>query len=73
MDDPGLVAELEQANVKFAGHVENTWLSTLFAWILPALVFVGVWVLVMRRFGSQQWLMAIAGARPACTSSTRPA
>jgi cell division protease FtsH len=35
VDDPGLVAELEEANVKFAGHVENTWLSTLLSWILP--------------------------------------
>jgi cell division protease FtsH len=51
VDDPGLVAELEHAKVKFAGHVENTWLVTLLSWILPALVFVGVWVLVMRRFG----------------------
>jgi len=54
VDDPGLVAELEQANVKFAGHVESTWLSTLLSWVLPALVFVGVWVFVMRRFGPQQ-------------------
>jgi cell division protease FtsH len=59
VDDPGLVAELEHANVKFAGQVENSWLSTLLSWIAPALVFVGVWVLVMRRFGPQQGLMAI--------------
>ena len=44
VDDPGLVAELEAANVKFTGRVENTWLSMLLSWILPALVFVGVWV-----------------------------
>jgi cell division protease FtsH len=59
VDDPGLVSALEHANVKFAGQVENTWLSTLLSWIAPALVFVGVWVLVMRRFGPQQGLMAI--------------
>jgi cell division protease FtsH len=63
VDDPGLVAELEQANVKFAGRVENTWLATLLSWILPAVVFVGVWVLVMRRFGPQQGLMAIGKSR----------
>jgi cell division protease FtsH len=63
VDDPGLVAELEQAKVKFAGHVENTWLLTLLSWILPALVFVGVWVLVMRRFGPQQGLMAIGKSK----------
>ncbi len=63
VDDPGLVAELEQASVKFSGQVENTWLSTLLSWILPALVFVGVWVLVMRRFGPQQGLMAIGKSK----------
>jgi cell division protease FtsH len=59
VDDPGLVAELEQANVKFTGRVENTWLSTLLSWVLPALVFVGIWLLVMRRFGPRQGLLAI--------------
>src|SRR5713226_9386123 len=49
VEDPGLVAELEQANVQFAGHVENTWLSTLLSWDLPAVVFAGVWVVLMRR------------------------
>jgi cell division protease FtsH len=63
VDDPGLVAELEQAHLKFAGRVENTWLSTLLSWILPVLVFVGVWVVVMRRFGPQQGLMAIGKSK----------
>src|SRR2546426_3166597 len=63
VEDPGLVAELEQANVKFAGHVENTWLATLLSWVLPAVVFVGVWVLLMRRFNPQQGLMAIGKSK----------
>lgn len=63
VDDPGLVAELEQANVKFAGRVENTWLSALLSWIVPAVVFVGVWVLLMSRLGPQQGLMAIGKSK----------
>jgi cell division protease FtsH len=63
VDDPGLVAELEQANVRFAGRVENTWLSTLLSWVLPAVVFAGVWVLLMRRFGPQQGLLAIGKSK----------
>src|SRR5512142_1875437 len=54
VDDPGLVAELEAANVKFTGRVENTWLTTLLSWILPTLLFVGVWLFVMRRMGGAQ-------------------
>ena len=63
VDDPGLVADLEQANVKFAGRVENTWLAALLSWVLPALVFVGVWVVLLRRFGPQQGLMAIGKSK----------
>src|SRR6267378_1303098 len=63
VEDPGLVAELEQANVKFTGHVENTWLSTLLSWVLPAVVFAGVWIFVMRRFGPQQGLMTIGKSK----------
>src|SRR5213594_3585426 len=63
VEDPALVAELEQANVKFTGHVENTWLSTLLSWVLPAVIFAGVWVLLMRRFGPQQGLMTIGKSK----------
>jgi cell division protease FtsH len=63
VEDPGLVAELEQANVKFTGHVENTWLATLLSWILPAVIFAGVWILLMRRFGPQQGLMTIGKSK----------
>jgi cell division protease FtsH len=54
VDDPNLVVELEAANVKFAGRVEHTWLSTLLSWVLPALVFVGVWAFFLRRMGGAQ-------------------
>jgi cell division protease FtsH len=63
VEDPGLVAELEQANVKFTGHAENTWLATLLSWILPAVIFAGVWILLMRRFGPQQGLMTIGKSK----------
>ena len=64
VDDPGLVAELEAANVKFTGRVENTWLLTVLSWILPALMFVGVWVFVMRRMGGAQGgLLAIGKSK----------
>jgi cell division protease FtsH len=63
VEDPGLVAELEQANIKFTGHVENTWLATLLSWVLPAVIFAGVWILLMRRFGPQQGLMTIGKSK----------
>jgi cell division protease FtsH len=64
VDDPGLVTELEAANVKFTGRVENTWLTALLSWILPTLLFVGVWMFVMRRMsGAQGGLLAIGKSK----------
>ena len=64
VDDAGLVAELEAANVKFTGRVENPWLSTLLSWLLPTLLFVGVWMFVMRRMsGAQGGLLAVGKSR----------
>jgi cell division protease FtsH len=63
VDDPGLVPELEAANIKFAGHVENTWLSALLSWVLPAVIFGVIWIVLMRRAGPQQGLMAIGKSK----------
>ena len=63
VEDPGLIPELEAAGVRFTGRVENTWLPLLLSWVLPALIFVGVWVLLMRRMGPQSGLMAIGKSK----------
>ncbi|WP_138933475.1 ATP-dependent zinc metalloprotease FtsH [Roseovarius arcticus] len=51
--EPGFAAELEAAGVKFAGGSDQTWLTTLLSWILPAVFFVGIWALVIRKMGNQ--------------------
>jgi len=51
VDDPNLVADLEAAKIRFAGKIESRWLSTLLSWILPAVIFVGVWMLLLKRMG----------------------
>jgi ATP-dependent Zn protease len=43
VDDPGLVANLEAAAVKFTGRAERTGFGSLLSWILPTLLFLGVW------------------------------
>jgi cell division protease FtsH len=52
--DANLVAELQSSKVRFSGQVQNRWLSTLLGWVAPALVFVLIWGVVMRRMGSGQ-------------------
>ena len=64
VDDPSLVTELEAANVKFTGRAENTWISRVLSWILPMLLFMGVWMFLMRRMGGAQGgLLAIGKSK----------
>lgn len=49
VDDPQLTAALDAAKVRYAAAAENRWLSTLLSWVLPAVIFVGVWSVMLRR------------------------
>ncbi len=63
VEDAGLVPELEAAHVRFTGHVTNTWIATLLSWILPAVIFFGLWMVVMKRMNPQSGLMSIGKSR----------
>ncbi len=52
--EPGLAERLRDSGVTFTGAVENTWLGTILSWVVPAAVFVGLWVLVIRKFAEKQ-------------------
>jgi cell division protease FtsH len=54
--DPELAAELEKYDVDFRGVVENTFFANVLSWVLPAVVFVGIWMFFMRRFAEKQGL-----------------
>ena len=47
--EPDLARDLEQYNVRFTGVAENTFLTTLLSWVLPVLLFFGIWLFLMRR------------------------
>jgi len=51
---PDLAGRLNETGVTYAGAVENTWFSALLSWVLPALVFVGIWMILIRRMGAKQ-------------------
>ena len=63
VDDPELVPELEKAGVRFAARAENPWSAALLGWVLPAIVFFGLWGLVMRRMQPHQGMMAIGKSK----------
>jgi cell division protease FtsH len=54
--DLDLAAMLEQHNVDFKGVVENTFFSNVLSWVLPAVVFLAIWMFLMRRFAQRQGL-----------------
>src|SRR5690606_33811417 len=47
--DPGLAAELEGAGVEYTGGTENTFLRDLLSWVIPILLFFGLWMFLIRR------------------------
>jgi len=51
--DPSLAAELGKHGVVFSGRVESQFVPLLLSWVLPAVIFVGIWFLLMRRLGGQ--------------------
>jgi cell division protease FtsH len=52
--EPALAKDLGQYDVKFTGVVESTFLRDILSWVLPAVIFVGIWIWAMRRFAEKQ-------------------
>jgi len=47
--EPNFAQELETANVKYTGLIEQTWITTLLSWIVPVAIFFFFWSLLTRR------------------------
>jgi cell division protease FtsH len=54
--DPSLADQIAKSGVRFTGTVQNTLLSTILSWVMPVLVFLGIWYFVFRRFAEKQGL-----------------
>ncbi|HTY24742.1 MAG TPA: ATP-dependent zinc metalloprotease FtsH [Desulfomonilaceae bacterium] len=59
VEDKDLVEFLEKNNVEIIGENENTFLVTLLSWVLPALIFVGIWYYAMKRMGGGAGIMTL--------------
>jgi cell division protease FtsH len=51
--EPELAAQLGKHGVKYTGQPESTLLPTLLSYILPVLLFFGIWMLIMRRMANK--------------------
>lgn len=54
--EPELAARLEKFNVPYHRVMENTLARDLMSWIVPSLIFVGLWYFVIRRLGGGEGL-----------------
>ena len=49
--DSDLVEQLSKYDVKYTQMIENTFFRDLLSWILPVLIFFGLWVFLLKRMG----------------------
>lgn len=62
--DPELSEMLKKYDLSFAGRIESDFLPALLSWVVPVLLFFGIWFFVMRRMmGAQQGFMTLGKNR----------
>jgi cell division protease FtsH len=54
--EPALAERLSRLGVPFSQATENTLLHEVLSWVVPAAVFFGLWMLVVRRLAERQGL-----------------
>ena len=52
--EPEFANDLAAHDVEFSGVIENNWLAQLLSWVLPAVVFVGIWLFLIRKMAEKQ-------------------
>lgn len=56
----GDIAELlQESGVEYSGATDSNWLSDLLSWILPMLIFVGIWFFLFRGIAQRQGMGGI--------------
>jgi cell division protease FtsH len=50
--DPAFAQELEKYGVEFRGGSDENFFTTLLSWVLPALLFFGLWFFLLRRMAA---------------------
>src|SRR5579864_9746496 len=65
--NPEFADYLARYNVRYSAQSDSTWLTTLLSWVLPALIFVGIWMFAIRRMaggmGGGAGLLAIGKSK----------
>ncbi|HMK34226.1 MAG TPA: ATP-dependent zinc metalloprotease FtsH [Desulfomonilaceae bacterium] len=70
LDDRNLVEYLEQNNAEIIAENENTFLMTLLSWVLPAVIFVGIWLWAMKKMGQGTGIMTLGKSKAKIVAQT---
>ena len=54
--EPDLAEKLAKYGIKVVGGTDENVVKSLFSWLLPMVIFLGIWMFVIRRFAGQQGL-----------------
>ena len=63
VNDPDLVKDLDEHNVSYSGRKESSFLSSLFSYIIPFVLFFLVWRYSMKKMGSGMRVMSIGKSK----------
>jgi len=51
--EPELASRLEAFGVSYSGRKTNTFLPMLLSWLVPVMLFVGIWLFILRRMAAR--------------------
>jgi cell division protease FtsH len=57
VDDPTLAQQLASHHIRFSGATENTFFKDVLSWVIPALVFFGLWMFIINRATDKDGMM----------------
>ena len=63
IEDPDLLRGLAQHQVKVTGVIESTLFRDVLSWIVPIVLFFGVWWFLLRRMGQSQGFMTVGQSK----------
>src|SRR5688572_21339543 len=50
--DPDFAQQLDKFGVRYTGQIENTLLRDILSWVIPVLIFFGLWTFLARRIAA---------------------
>jgi cell division protease FtsH len=50
--DPSFAEQLQQYGVEFRGGTDSNFFTNLLSWVLPAVIFFGIWIFLLRRMAA---------------------